>query len=101
MDSEILYQEYKQLEERTIELYKKYTEKQKKPIKFDREDECDFLVDYLDHSAGIYYEASLVSLKKDRIVIFDRELGQKVHIDFTDLMILDKIQILEIYERGK
>ena len=81
------------------EYYDNFISQQEQSIILDEND--IYFIDYLGNSTGIYNEAQLKELNKENIVVFDRELGEDVEIDFLQVNLTDRITILEIYEENK
>ena len=89
-------EQFKTLKENIKKYYTEMLSKQKKDIVLG---ESDILVDYLVYSLGTYEEAYINRLTSEHILVYDRSLGEDVVIDFDQLTIQDRIQVLEIYEQ--
>lgn len=97
INSTILDNKLSELKQEATNYYNNFVEKQTNSI--DCTDD-HYIVDYLDHSLGVFCESLIVSLNKDAIIVEDRQLGKQVDIDFSQLSIADQITILEIYEQN-
>lgn len=97
INSTILDNKLSELKQEATNYYNNFVEKQTNSI--DCTDDL-YVIDYLDHSLGIFCEALVVALHKDGIIVEDRQLGEQVNIDFSQLSIADQIVILEIYEQN-
>ena len=99
MNTDQLNRQLLELVDDMQEYYENFTSQQEQPIILDEND--IYFIDYLGNSSGMYNEAELKKLNKENIVVFDRELGKTVEIDFSQVNLTDKITILEIYEENK
>jgi hypothetical protein len=95
-DSQQIYDKLNSLRKSTLDTYKEYCEKVKHPILMEEDDPC--IIDYMDQSSGLYTEAVIKELRATEIVVKDNCCQRDVLIDYTDLAIEDRIQVLQIYE---
>lgn len=99
MKTDQLNRQLNELNDDIEEYYNNFISQQEHPIIIDEND--IYFIDYLGSSSGIYNEAELKELNKENIVVFDRELGEDIEIDFLQVNLTDRITILEIYEENK
>jgi len=98
MNTEALSSVYHNLNNDCQEYYDILTSQQKETIFLG---EYFHLLDYLDTHTGQYCEASIVSLASNgNITVLDRELGEELIVYFSQLLTVNKLEILEIYENN-
>lgn len=54
-------------------------------------------IDYLNQKTGRYYEATVISIDKDGVIIVnDHDTGEHIETDIYDYTVIDKLILLEL-----